>query len=215
MKQYRSLKQVGFVLSVAIFVLACSVVTGAGTSAPEPTTPPKVIVNTVVVVRPTATDRPTVAPEPTATIEPTPAPVGVPVRSGKYEVTVINAVKLERIYPGGKYLYTPNAGDVIVDVGVKVSDLTGSQVSVKWGNVYVVEPNGDAWYPTWGSYKESGKKIDPFGLGISDENINGDDLITFKGDIYLRLIFIVTEGDPTVFVFGFDDSPLIEIVVKK
>lgn len=215
MKQYRPFKRIMFMLLVAIIVLACSAITGGATSVPEATNPPVQAMDTAVVVPPTATDPPTVAPEPTATIESTPAPVGVPVKSEKFEVTVIGAVNLERIYPGGTYLYTPNAGNIIVDVGVKVSNLTGSSVSVKWENVYVVEQNGDAWFPTWGSYKESGKKVDPFSLGISDANINGDDVITFNNDIYLRLIYIVTEADPTTFVFGFDDSPLIEIVVKK
>jgi hypothetical protein len=204
---------------VGLFMLACvggTVATSAPVAAPTDAAPTTVVVPTVAA----PTELPpvaTLAPEPTATeiqATPTPAPVGVPVRSGSYEVTVLGAVKLGRFYPGGTLLYTANPGNIIADVGVKVSNLTGSPASVKWSNVYVVEKTGEAWFPFYGSYKESGKKIDPFSLGISDKATNGDDLITFNGDIYLRLIFIVTDNDPTTFVFGFDDSPLIEITVK-
>jgi hypothetical protein len=156
-----------------------------------------------------ATSAPVAAPTeaPPTVAAPTEAP---PVATS----AVLGAVKLGRFYPGGKSLFTAKPGNIIVDMGVKVSNLTGSSVSVPWKNVYVVEKTGDAWFPFYGSYKESGKKIDPFSLGISDTATNGDDVITFNGDIYLRLIFIVKDNDPTTFVFGFDDSPLIELIKK-
>jgi len=205
--KFISYKVIAAGIACILLILACN-----GGATPAPVSQP-----TVAAAPTEAQLEATSTPEPTATevpATPTPAPVGVPVKSASYEVTVIGANKLERLYPGGTLLYTAKAGKIIVDVGVKVTNLTGSSASVKWGNVYVVENNGDAWYPSWGSYKESGKKIDPFSLGISDKTTNKDDLITFSGDIYLRLIFVVTDNAPTTFVFGFEDSPLIEVTVK-
>jgi hypothetical protein len=200
------------IIFIGLFMLACvggTVATSAPVAAPTEA-PPTVAAPTEAP--PVATS----APEATEVLAtPTSAPIGVPVKSASYEVTVLGAVKLGRFYPGGKSLFTAKPGNIIVDMGVKVSNLTGSSVSVPWKNVYVVEKTGDAWFPFYGSYKESGKKIDPFSLGISDTATNGDDVITFNGDIYLRLIFIVKDNDPTTFVFGFDDSPLIEITVKN
>jgi hypothetical protein len=215
--KFVSRKVIAAGLACLLLMLACNVFTGT-TPAAEPVDQPTEVEQVPVPSNTPKSLEPVNTPEPTATQEtlatPTPAPVGVAVRSDSYEVTVIKAVKLDRLYPGGKYSYTPKAGNMIVDVGVKVSNLTGSQASVKWSNVYVVEETGDAWYPSYGTYKESGKEIDPFSLGISENTIVGEDVITFKGDIYLRLIFIVADNDPTTFVFGFDDSPLIEITIK-
>jgi hypothetical protein len=214
MKHYSLFKQVMFISLVALFVLACSLVTGGGSSTPVATAPPKVA--DTAVAPPIATDLPTL--EPTATevpVTPTPAPVGVPVKGGSYEVTVIKAVSLKKLYPGGTLVWTPKAGYMIVDVAVKVTNLTGSSASVPWKTVFVTEKTGDSWYPNYGTYKESGSGIDPFTLGISETNINGDDVITFNGDIYLRLIFMVKDYNPTTLMFGFGDSPLIEIVIKK
>jgi hypothetical protein len=44
---------------------------------------------------------------------------------------------------------------------------------------------------------------------------NGDATLPFTDDLYLRLIYVVTESDPTTVLFGFDTSPMIEVVVKK
>jgi hypothetical protein len=214
-KKFISRKVIAAGVACALLMLACSVF-----SEPTPAEPTEVEQEPVATESPHSIELPEPAdsPEPIATEEPletpTPAPVGVPVSSGSYEVTVIKAVKLDRLYPGGKYSYTPKPGNIIIDTGVKVSNLTGSQASVKWSNVYVVEETGDAWYPTFGSYKESGKELDPFSLGISENTINGDDVISFKGDIYLRLIFLLTDNAPTTFLFGFEDSPYIEITIK-
>ncbi|MCJ7433872.1 MAG: hypothetical protein MUO77_10330, partial [Anaerolineales bacterium] len=111
-------------IACVLLILACSVF-----STPTPAEP--VGQPTEVEQEPVATEppQPIETPEPTAEeiLEtPTPAPVGVLVSSDSYEVTVIKAVKLDRLYPGGKYSYTPKAGYMIVDTGVKVRNLTGS-----------------------------------------------------------------------------------------
>ncbi len=217
MKQHRSFKQIVFVLLVAMFVLACAALTGGGTSAPEPvvTNPPETI--EPVAGPPTATEPPNVAPGPTDTdvpISPTPAAVGEAVRSASYEVTVLQARELSRVYMGDYYYY-PKAGQLFVELIVKVSNLTGSKASVPWKNVYVVEDTGDAWYSNWSGYKavSTGKKVDGASIGVN-ETVDANVTIDFEDDVYLRMIWFLSKKDKTTILFGFDDSPNVEITIK-
>lgn len=212
-KDRRFLKVVS-ILAVAVLVLACS---GGGafvsaTETPSATSTP--------VSTNTATPRPTSTPRPTKTPFPTPAPKGISIDTGDFSFTVVDAVSLRRIYPGGEYLFTPNPGYIILDVGVRLENgKSGEVVSIPWENVYIKEQNGDSWYPYWGSYKpvESGIEMDPFTVGISSNEIVGTERINFTGDAYLRLIFIVGDNNnqPVPLMFGIGDSPETELLVDQ
>lgn len=204
---------VPFVVFVMI-ILACS-----GGSLATPTAVPTVTPTTAPskTPLPTNTPRPTSTPRPTETQIPTPAPVGEPVLGEGIEITVVDAYDRDRIYPGGSYLYTPNPGYMIIDMGVRIRNLNpGQTVSVPWNQVYVLEDNGDGWYPIWGSSKfvESGKTYDPFSIGISSNQIDGDEIISFENDAYLRLVYIVTDSNQHI-LFGIGASPKIELTLKK
>ncbi len=214
MKKSSSLPVVLSMVMVAILILACAGGAAAPTATSVPSSTPLPTNTATATLRPTATPRPTATEIPPT---PTPAPVGVPVRSDSVELTVIKVVNLERIYPGGIYLFTPNPGYLILDVGMHVKNLTGSVLSVKWSDVYLVESSGDSWYPLWGTYKtaDAGETLDPFSFGISEQEIDGTDTINFVGDVYVRCIYIVTDTNPTNVLFGFYDSPNVAATVKK
>jgi hypothetical protein len=108
--------------------------------------------------------------------------------------------------------YKPIAGHYLIDMGVLVhNQQPGSVVSVNWSNIYIVEENGDAWYPGWGKAKmvDIGAKEDPFRIGLSSTNLNADDLVEFDNDTYLRLIFMVVADPEQIILFRIEDSPAI------
>jgi hypothetical protein len=211
MKQNKA-NQILLVLLGMVFILACS---GGGVLATETPVPTNTVVPTNT---PTLVPEPTATLEPTATVMPTPAPVGFPVQSESYEVTVLKTRRLDSgVHTGDGYYWTANPGNVFVELEVKVTNLnSGTTVSVPWSHVFVVESEGKSWYPNWGGAKAvaSGKNFSPSSLSVSSIK-DGDVTISFKEDLYLRAIYVVAEGDPTTVWFGFEDSPPIEVVVEK
>jgi hypothetical protein len=194
-------------LLITLIILACNGGVLAATATPVPTNSP-VPTNTDV-----PTPIPTETPLPTATLVPTPASVGESVRSASYEVTVLGAKELKRVYMGD-YYYSPLAGQIFVEVVVKVSNLTGSEAKVPWKYIYVKEESGDIWYSNWAGFKaaNTGKKVDSAAIGVNDTK-DGTGTVDFQEDVYLRMIWFLTNKDKTV-LFGFDDSPQIQIVIE-
>src|SRR6185369_6631565 len=194
-------------------ILACG--GGAFASVTETPTPSPMPLSTS-----TKTPKPSATPRPTNTPQPTSAPLGVSIGAGDFSFTVVNAVSLRRIYPGGASLFSPKAGYMILDIGVRIeNEKPGKTVSIPWENVYITEANGDSWYPIWGTSKfvDSGTELDPYTLGISADEISGKDKISFTGDAYLRLIFIVDDNDnqPVPIIFGIGDGPQAEFIVEQ
>jgi hypothetical protein len=126
-------------------------------------------------------------------------------------MTVLEARELKRVYMGDYYWY-PNPGYMFVELTVKVSNKKDFPVRVPWQNVYVVEEDGSSWYPYWAGYKavESGKTVDGSSIGVN-EIVDGADTINFEEDVMLRLIWLLVEKEKTTILFGFDDSPQVEI----
>ncbi len=165
----------------------------------------------------TLTPVPTNTSTPTNTPTPTPAPVGSAVKYESLEITVLDVKNRESVHFGDvsgnwETFYTPKPGFFLIDVGVLVRNLDpGNVVHLKWKNVYIVEESGDAWYPGWGNMKtvSSGAKVDPFSIGLSSTNIDGDQDIEFDNDTYLRLIYGVKNDPKQIILFGIYDSPMI------
>ena len=158
MKQIHRFKQVAFLSFVALIVLACGSGAAAATPPPLPSVPPTPV--------DTATPRPTSTARPTATnIPPTPTPasIGFPVVYDPLEITVLDVINRESVHfgdvtGGWETFYKPLPGKYLIDVGVLVRNLKpGDAVRMTWSNVYVVEANGDAWYPRMGEY-ENGQR---------------------------------------------------------
>ena len=196
---------------VAIFILACgggAIVQSTPTPLPTSTSPPK----------PTSTPKPTATPVPTATEvppTPTPAPVGVTVVNEKYEVTVVKVRKLETVYLDDFRHWVANPGYAFLEIGAKVKNLQGDTVEVPWGNIYIIDANGSAFYPNWGGVKsvESGIEVNPPSIVFYPID-NREDKVSFGDVLFLRLIYAVEKNEPsTTVLFGFDDSPLIEVTL--
>jgi len=133
------------------------------------------------------------------------------------EISVLSVVKRESIHLGEQYYYTPKAGHWLVDVGVLVRNRGSAEdVSVQWNDVHIQEEDGQAWYPIWGKIKtvDIGKKLDPLTIGLSGDQIDGNDPLSFKADTYMRLVYAVTATPGQSILFGISDSPLIVFKVK-
>jgi hypothetical protein len=206
------------VFAAILVLLAVSSACGIGTPA-EPTAIPPTVTNTPIPTdTPTQLPTSTPTPKPTVTFTPTPAPVGIPVSGNAFEVTVLKArVLTSGVHTDDGYYWATDPGYLFVELGVRVRNLTpASKASVPWQYVYIVEDSGKSWYPNWGGFKavSSGKALDPSSISVSPVK-NGDDVISFDQDLYLRAIYVVSEKKPTTLEFGFDQSPMIQIIVNR
>ncbi len=168
----------------------------------------------------TALPRPTSTPRPTATPVPptaTPAQVGDIVADELYEVTIVHIRKLNTVYLDSVYQWVPSPGYLFLEVGVKVKNLIpGSTVNIPWTDIYVIDENGDSWSPGWAGYKPvaAGVNANPKEIIFAELNLNTpSEKVTFKEDAYLRLIWTIEDKNPSTVRFGFDTSPLTEIVI--
>ena len=218
MKQIYRFKQAVFLLFVALILWACSGGAVAATVTPLSTISPTPF-NTVTPM-PTSTPLPTLTEIPPT---PTPAAIGVPVKYKSLEITVLDVKNLESVHfgevaGGWETFYKPLPGKFLIDVGVLVRNLDpGNAVHMDWMNVFIVEANGSAWYPGWGSMKKvtADKKMDPFTIGLGSTPIDGEEGIDFDNDTYMRLIFTVDANPEKEILFAIERSPVIGFHVTK
>jgi len=198
-------------LMLALASLACS-----ASALAEPTaTPEPSATNTPL---PTSTPKPTFTPKPTSTNTPIPTPtqileIGKPATSENWEVTIIDVIYRDRIYPGGGYYYDPNPGYMFIDVGLKVNKL-GSDSTVFSSDIVIIDENGERWSALWSGVKDAnGNEVDPYTIGMNsvlDEDI---DISTEK---YLRLAFVLQDASLGKEIhFKFEDVPAIPFTVEK
>ncbi|MBL8097635.1 MAG: hypothetical protein JNK81_00530 [Anaerolineales bacterium] len=161
---------------------------------------------------PTNTPRPTNTPvPPTATA----APIGVPSSNSDYEVTVLYARYFGKVFSGG-FEYTPlTYGGQFLDVGILIKNLQpDTQRNIPWQNVYIViEKTNESFYPNFsGSFVPSNDaKFDPATLFLYPEDTFEN--IVFDDIVYLRGVWATDGSKPATYYFGFDASPLIEVVI--
>jgi hypothetical protein len=217
MIQKRIYPQAAVVFLFASLITACAAGLPAATATPVATNTPEAthtpLPTATATTKPTSTPRPTVTPIPPT---PTPAPIGVPVTYNSLEITLLDVVTHGHIVPGGTYYYYSKPGETFIDLAVRVRNLEpGRAVQIAWSYIYVIEPKG-TWYPLYGETRrvESGMEFDPFNLPIQLE-VNGDNIVEFDDDTYMRLIYYVADDPEKTILFGIEDSPLIQFQVKK
>jgi hypothetical protein len=174
--------------------------------------------------RPTRTPTPTATrtPRPTPTMQPTPAPIGAVVPDGALEIILLSALERETMHIGdveGRHYiyYYARKGARIIDLAVLVHNTDPNEpVAVKWGDIYVVEPNGDSVSPTWGKVQavDEANLVDPYMIGISSEDIDSEATLEFVDDTYLRLVFLVSDDPDQALRFHIEDSPRIQFQTK-
>jgi hypothetical protein len=202
-----------FLIIILIAVsLACATVTSPSpepTATTVPTEPP--------TIAPTATQKPTSTPRPTATAIPptaTAAPVGVIVSNEDYDVNVVKVRKLGSVYLDQNYVWQANPGYLFLELGVQVTSKKMGNKSIPWQNIYVIEQDGNSWYPGWGGFQaaRTGETVNPATIIFAPIN-DGTELVHFGDAVFLRLIWTIKDNNPSKVHFGFDTSPLIEVVV--
>jgi hypothetical protein len=199
----------------AAISLACAGLSAAPTATPEPTAastntpePPPTA---------TATQKPTSTPRPTATAIPptaTPAPVGVTVSNEDYDVNVVKVRKLGSVYLDQNYVWQANPGYLFLELGVQITSKKMGSKSIPWQNIYVIEQDGNSWYPGWGGFQiaRSGETVNTATIIFAPIN-DGTELVQFGDTVFLRVIWNITDNNPSTVNFGFDTSPLIEVVI--
>lgn len=202
-----------FVSTLISLSLACSL-----SSAPEPTATvvPSDIPSTATIAA-TPTQKPTSTPRPTATAIPptsTAAPVGVIVSNEDYEIDVVKVRKLGSVYLDQNYIWQANPGYLFLELGVKVTNKKSGVASVPWQYIYVTDEEGDSWYPGWGGFQipTAGENISPTTILFSQIH-NSEERVSFTDVVFLRLIWTIKDNNPSTVLFGFDTSPLIEVVI--
>ena len=208
----------GFLTLSLLVILACGF---SGAFSPSATATP----TNTATLEPTSTSTsvPTNTSMPTETPTATPAPVGSTVIYGSLEITVMDVINRESVHfgdvdSGWETFYKPSAGHYLIDVGVLVHNLEpGNAVRMTWKEVYIIEENGDAWQPIWGSIKMvgSGTKVDPFSIGLNSTDLDGDADVEFDNDTYLRLIYGVKDDPTQTILFGVQDSPMISFSLNE
>lgn len=152
---------------------------------------------------------------------PTASRIEFPVQNDRLEAKILDVEKPYRVYLGwdsylGKDIsYTAGAGYFFLDIGVRVTNLTGSDLPLKWTDVYLVNKNQQIWYPTWGAYEQTNEAMDPLAVEIVKydqvhPDFDPDAHFYLSHNGYLRAIFRIPK-DNLYYFFGCADLPQIEI----
>lgn len=159
----------------------------------------------------------------TVLIEPTavpatelPAPVRMiyPVKNERLEVQVLNLEWPTHANPDGKSFLYPGPGNMFLGLGIRVKNLSGSDIDLKWDQVYLENKYQDKWYPMWAAYQQTNKYIDPLTIEVLEFEVHPDydaDAHVYLGENgYMRVLFRLPK-DNLYYYLSFADLPLIEI----
>lgn len=206
------------VVSILIILInaSCSLST-----TPPTSTPTLVPTNTFLPTKtdtPTPTNEPTRTPQPTATEIPSTAtavPMNLPAINDQYEVKIVYASFFSNITSGG-YVYTPiGSGGKFLDVGVVIKNLQpGTTLNISWKDIYIIDKNNDGWYPNFGGSfaANNNDEFDPATLFLFHYD-NLKSLVFDEYPLYIRGVWATDGNRPATFLFGFDTSNLVEIVI--
>ena len=211
------------ILSVLFVLLGTAVLSGCGVTAPMPvqalaaTEAPAVAVAVVNTPLPA----PTQALNAASPALPTASRMEFPVENANFKVKVLEVEKPFRVYLGkDTYLGTdvvfkPAQGSMYLGLGIKVSNLTGSDITMKWSDIYITNKYQDKWYPVFGAYQQTNSAMDPRTVEIVKyDQVHPDfdpDAHFYASDNgYIRVIFELPK-DNLYYYFGLADLPLIEI----
>jgi hypothetical protein len=206
----------GLLIIISVVISACQAGSlAAATATPVPTTTPEL--THTPTAAPTSTPRPTSTSKPTATLAPTPALLGETVSNGLIAITVLDVYRHDRIVTGGSYYFTAKPGYVILDIFVKVQNISSSPVEIPWKDFYILDDKGDGWYPGFAGakfVKNTENITDAFSIP-TDIEVNGNEVLTIDDTVFMRLIYLIADKPEQIVQFGVEDSPLIEFMFKK
>jgi hypothetical protein len=175
---------------------------GSSTKTPVPTY--TFLPTSTSTSKPTATKIP-----PTATA----IPMGAPAINDDYEVTVLYARYFSKIQSGAVTYISPDGGKFL-DLAVVVKNLQPDKKrNIPWENIYIVD-NNQEWYPNFGGSFASNNndEFDPLTLYLFPYD-DLDNLIFEDYPLYIRAVWATDGQRPGTFLFGFDTSNLVEVVI--
>jgi len=199
-------------LLVGTFVVSAREITVPKTVAALVATDPATEVNTIVLTGDSASPVPAVTLIPAS---PTPSRIEFPVQNANLEVKVVGVEKPHQVFLGTDTIYSPGPGNMFLGLGIRVRNFTGSDIPIKWSDIFLVNKYQDKWYPVWGVYKPSNIVIDPLAIEILEfdqvhPEIVPDAHFYLSDNGYVRVIFQLPE-DNLYYFFGLADLPLVEI----
>lgn len=211
-------------LAVLFILLGVFVLSACNAAAAQPVQALAATEAATEVVAPVITDAPAVVSAPTEIVvpgSPEPGRIEFPVSNGSLEVKVVDIDKVYSVYLGQDPVlgtdirHAPGEGNMFLDIGIRVRNTTGSDLPMKWSEIYVTNKHGDKWYPTWGGYRETGSLVDPLTIEILKyDQVHPDydpDAHYYIGGVgFVRAIFRLPRTNLYYF-FGFGDLPQIEI----
>lgn len=208
-----------FLALTVVFLLACGVsseqltaTAAAGRAQTQTAAPTRTPTRTPT---PTSTPRPTSTSIPTRTPEPTPAAVKETVKYNDLEITLLKVITHAQIIVYSYHYYDAKDGYTFIDLMILVRNRGDNAGFTTLGKIYVIDKDGNAWYPFCGGFQavELEKSFDPMTIIKWDQNSKTDVFIfEAKKDTYLRLFWPVLEHQDIV--FGIEDSPQFTFSVK-
>lgn len=217
------------VRNILLILIGTMLVSGCSGAAPQPvaalaaaTDTPQVIAPVVPTEAPAEVIAPAAAPtEIIAPSAPTPTRMQFAVQNDSLEIKVVGIERPHIVDLGidanldSQLVFTPGEGNMFLSLGIKVTNKTGSDIPLKWTDVYIVNKYEDKWYPVWGVYKKTNTAIDPLTIEILEfdqvhPDFDPDAHMYVSDNGYLRVIFQIPR-DNLYYYFGMTDLPLIEI----
>ena len=149
---------------------------------------------------------------------PMPSRIEFPVQNERLEAKVAGLEKPSQVHLGDGLVFLPGYGNLFLGLGIRVSDLTGSDVMLKWSDVYLINKYQDKFYPMWGAYQKTNAVMNPLTINILpleiDPEIDPDAHVYLGDNGYLRVIFRLPQ-DNLYYYLGVADLPLIEIDYRR
>jgi hypothetical protein len=210
-------------LVILFFLLATLLSSAHDVTAPQPVAALAATDAPTEVIELLATEAPAL-PTPTENVvpaSPTPSRMEFSVKNDSMEVKVLGIEKPHQVYlgidssSGTDIIHNPGAGNMFLGLGIKVTNFTGSDILMKWSDVYLVNKYQDKWYPVWGVYKPFNAALDPLTIEImsSDQvhpDFDPDAQFYLSDNGYMRVIYQLPR-DNLYYYFGLADLPQIEI----
>jgi hypothetical protein len=159
----------------------------------------------------------TSSPRPTQTLtpaSPTPSRLEFPIQDASLEIQIMDIERPHQVYLSDNQIFTTGEGNLFLGLGIRVTNLTDSDIEFNWSDIYLTNKYEDKWYPIWGAYKKTNLMVDPLGIQIHQFKVDSKDrpdAHIYLGDNgYLRVIFRLPR-DNHYYYLSFADLPLLEI----
>jgi hypothetical protein len=138
----------------------------------------------------------------------------VTVSNEDYDVNVVKVRKLGSVYLDQNYVWQANPGYLFLELGVRAISKKAGSKAIPWENIYIIEQDGSSWYPNWGGYQtaKAGETVNPASIIFAQIN-SGSEVIQFSDAVFLRVIWTIKDNNPSTVYFGFDNAPLIEVII--